>query len=118
LQGIQGILVPRAAILLASATDRELWRGPRLPIFVNDGSRYCFKFLRLAESQKSVIRGLPACQSSRSVALAKRIAALGTRMYSSIKIPSAGGASCSARLLSIPHASKNDNILPLLEKLA
>jgi len=22
------ILVPRAAILLASATDRELWRGP------------------------------------------------------------------------------------------
>ena len=22
------VLVPRAAILLASATDRELWRGP------------------------------------------------------------------------------------------
>jgi len=24
-----GILVPRAAILLASATDRELWQGPK-----------------------------------------------------------------------------------------
>jgi len=27
--GDQTILVPRAAILLASATDRELWQGPK-----------------------------------------------------------------------------------------
>ena len=41
----RGILVPRAAILLASATDRELWQGPIL---------------------QSAIRGLPVnCAAAR-----------------------------------------------------
>ena len=77
-----GNAFPRAVILLASATDRELWQGPktgslritdlvsrmRLPSVAKMGS-YCACALSCPR------------QSSRSLALAKRIAALRTRMW-------------------------------------
>lgn len=91
----EDILVPRAVILLANATDRELWPGPifwSLRIAAAKSENVWseliipiwFFCISSANQNKSFSRNLPelarACQSSRSVTLAKRIAAMGTRM--------------------------------------
>ena len=65
-------LVPRAAILLTSAKDRELWhcgqdnaQAQKLPIFVTDGNSVVSNFRGCVESRKSVTRRLPASDPAR-----------------------------------------------------
>ena len=76
----------------ADHKDRGLWgrecsgggqdnaQAQQLAIFVTNSNRYCFKFLWLCRKPKFLLSD--PCQSSRSEALAKRIAVLATRMKS------------------------------------
>ena len=88
---------PEAAILVVSAPDRDLWQGPKQEVRESRTSGLCAQpqkfetitvlnngYHRLQKWAAIALARYPGpCQRSRSVALAKRIAALGTRMISS-----------------------------------
>ena len=78
---------------MVNATDRDLWQGPKQEVRESRTSGFCAQpqkfetigyligYHRLQKWPAIALARYPGpCQRSRSVALAKRIAALGTRM--------------------------------------